>query len=300
MDHDPGGFQLQAVEIGSPSCGMDDEICIDADLRSVQRRSSHAIPAVPLLDALDGCSRLHIDAERLEPFHQPADELGVEVLEHPVAVLQDCDLRPRQCGDVRELGSDVAAADQDDARRQGFQREESLVRNHVLFAGNVQLDRLGPRCQYDVFCFDGLPGNLQHVPSRELRSPVEGVDALFSIGRLLPLRNGVREGALERHQLGPIDADVADDTVAVHAGHLVDRRGAADEHLLGIAAAQGAGAAEGAEVDDRDGPARCANPGRHTHRRCARADDDQVVLAIHRTFSCIRVGQDSRLAAARF
>lgn len=62
----------------------------------------------------------------------------------------------------------------------------------------------------------------------------------------------------------------------MHAAHQIDGRGAADEHLFGIAAAQGAGAAEGAEVHDRDGPARRANPARHPHRRGAGAGVEAV------------------------
>jgi hypothetical protein len=68
---------------------------------------------------------------------------------------------------------------------------------------------------------------------------------------------------LERHQLTPVNAQVAGDALAAHAASGVDRLGTADQHFLRVAATQRAGASERPVVDDGNLPAR----GTHAHAR---------------------------------
>ena len=87
----------------------------------------------------------------------------------------------------------------------------------------------------------------------------------------------IGEGPLERHQSRPIDGQGAFDAMPSHAPGRVDGFFAAHQHLLGIAAAQGAGAAERPVIDHGDGPARGADLRNGNLGRRTAADDDQVV-----------------------
>src|SRR6185437_5075603 len=63
-------------------------------------------------------------------------------------------------------------------------------------------------------------------------------------------RNWIRKCAFEAHQFRPVDARVARDSFAAHAPRPVDKVACARQHPLGIAAAQGTGAAEWFRIDD--------------------------------------------------
>lgn len=81
------------------------------------------------------------------------------------------------------------------------------------------------------------------------------VDAGVTQCLLALFRNRVGKTALEAHQRRPIDAKRAGNAVWRHTPVPVDQVGGANKYFLGIATAQGAGAAEGKGVDDSDPPA---------------------------------------------
>src|SRR3546814_6887024 len=94
------------------------------------------------LDCRHGCSGAHIDVDSAETLHQPANQLRLEVHEHPWATLEDGHLGAGASGNVRELSRDIAAPDKHDPLRQCFQRQKSFVIDQVLFAVDAKLDRL--------------------------------------------------------------------------------------------------------------------------------------------------------------
>src|SRR3989442_16017168 len=89
--------------------------------------------------------------------HQLLDELAIECLERSVPTMEDRRSRAGPAGQVRELKRNVAAADEDDARRQGVELQEVIAGQPVLRSGNAERRRRSTR------------GN-HHLPSLETSS----------------------------------------------------------------------------------------------------------------------------------
>ena len=85
---------------------------------------------------------------------------------------------------------------------------------------------------------------------------MKSIDALFGKTLFALLRYGIGEGPLERDQFFPVYAEFANDAASMHPAHPIGRFGPADQHFLGIAAAQRASPAERAMVDNRKRPPR--------------------------------------------
>ena len=54
----------------------------------------------------------NVDPQFIELCHEPSDEIGIELLQHPLAVLEDRDLCAGASGNVRKFRGDVTPADQ--------------------------------------------------------------------------------------------------------------------------------------------------------------------------------------------
>jgi hypothetical protein len=171
--------------------------------------------------------------------------------------------------------------DQDDALWERLQGKELLAGDQMLFARNAEFDRFRARGDQDMLRFERFAFDIQRGATGEPGAPVVRVDALAGEELLALLRHGIGKTAFEGHQIGPVDADVPGDALAGHAPGMVRSRCAADQHLLGIAAAQRAGAAEEAEVDHGHAPAGGARARCGDHRCRAGADDYQLVLLRH-------------------
>src|SRR3546814_14006923 len=102
-------------------------------------------------------------------------------------------------------------------------------------------------------------------------------DVCSSDLRLPGLWHRLGEAALEAHKRRPIDIEAPmADALAVQPPRPISGLRGTDQDLLGVAAAQGAGAAERPLVDHRDRPAGLAAAlGRH-RRRGSRAEAAQV------------------------
>src|SRR6185437_6842516 len=183
--------------------------------------------------------------------------------------------------DVGELRGDIAAADEDDALRQVLERQEILVRDGVLLPRNAERHGLGATGEDDVAGFDPRPlhGNL--IRTAEACRSVEGIDAFLPIAALALRRDRIGESALERHEVAPRDRRVTADTVAGEAPRPPHRFGTRYQHLLGVAAAQRAGATERTEIDERDTAPGLPHPGRHARGRDAAADYNEIVVPAH-------------------
>src|SRR5712664_504169 len=113
-------------------------------------------PGVGLLYAFNLGSGANVDSDRSELFHQPVDEVRVEMSEHALASLQDRDFRTCASGDVRELRCDVTAADQNHPLRQALQVQKILTGRQVLLAGNTEFYGLRSRRDQEVAAFENL------------------------------------------------------------------------------------------------------------------------------------------------
>src|SRR5215831_799797 len=103
---------------------------------------------------------------------------------------------------------------------------------------------------------------------------MKGIDALFGKALLALPWYGIGEGPLEGDQFFPVDAQIASNAAPVHPARPIGGFGPADQHLLGIAAAQRTGSAEGAMVDYRHRPARATGASGHHLRGGTSADDN--------------------------
>src|SRR5258708_37117116 len=92
--------------------------------------------------------------------------------------------------------------------------------------------------------FESALPDCDGIGAREARGAVKSIDAALGETLLPPRRHGIGKGPLESDQVFPVDAELAGNPTAVHAARDVACLRAADQHFLGIAAAQGAGAAE--------------------------------------------------------
>jgi len=89
-----------------------------------------------------------------------------------------------------------------------------------------------------VVRFKRLPVDHDGVAAGEPRPAVIGINARGGVAMLMFLRDGSGEGALERHESGPVQPDIAGDALVVHASGMIDRGCATNKNLLGVAPAQ--------------------------------------------------------------
>src|SRR5207248_1958129 len=128
------------------------------------------------------------------------DEVRLEVREHPRAALQNGDLATSTSGEMRELGRDVAAADEHDARRQDFEIQELLTCHEVLFAWKVELRRFRSGGDEKVRTFKRFATDRDGVGANEAGFPVIGCDAALGEAPIALFWDGIGEAALEGHQ----------------------------------------------------------------------------------------------------
>ncbi len=177
---------------------------------------------------------------------------------------------------MRELGGDITAADHDDARRKPLELEEAVAGNQIPDAGKCERHR--PRASRDEH-MPGLQRLLVHpdgIPPGEASLPVKRVDAVFGISPLVIGRYGIGESPFEGDQLRPANPEFSGHAPAAHAPGHVDRLGAADQHLLRVAPAQGAGSAEREVIDDRNRPSRRAHAEARYLRGRTAANDEEI------------------------
>src|SRR6266478_6867548 len=122
-----------------------------------------------------------------------------------------------------------------------------------------------------------LSVDLNRIAPGKARFTLKSLDALFRVSLFLFLRDGIGEGPFEGNEIGPANSDFAVHTPAAHAPRHVDRLGAADQHFLRIAAAQGTGSAERQMIDDGNGPSGRAHTKACYLRSCAATDDHEII-----------------------
>src|SRR5260370_11119924 len=126
-----------------------------------------------LLYAFNLGSGANVDSDFAELFHQPVDEVGVEMSEHALASLQDRDFRTCAGGDVRELCCDVTAPHQNHPLRQALQVQKILAGRQVLLAGNAELDGFRPGRDQEAAARQKLVVDLYRVSAGKASMPME-------------------------------------------------------------------------------------------------------------------------------
>src|SRR6185437_2948390 len=168
------------------------------------------------LDALDAVPYTNINSDFLKFLRQPADQIGIELWQHPLAALKNDDFDPRTRSDVRELRRDVATADHHDAFRQPFQCHELIAKREMFFAGKPQ--RCGPRAAGDQNMppFEQVPVHLDGIPAGKASHAVEGIDALLGEALLAFLGDRIGESPFEGDQVFPVYFEFAGRTPVTH------------------------------------------------------------------------------------
>src|SRR5258708_25774688 len=108
-----------------------------------------------------------------------------------VSPLEHGHLRSGASGDVRKLGGDVTAANQDDSLRQALKLHKAVTRDNVFRAGKPQRHRTCPRSDEDVTRLEPLSCDGNCVRASEPRKAVKSIDALRGVMGLLLLRHRI-------------------------------------------------------------------------------------------------------------
>src|SRR5262249_54878582 len=154
---------------------------------------------------------------------------------------------------------------------------ERIARDGMLRPGKLQRDRPRATGYQDVTGLQGASLDGKLIGSREPGHAVKGIDALAREVLLALMPDGISKAPPEGDQLFPTHATVSREAVLMHPPRQIDRLCAAHQHLLGIAAAQGAGTAERTVIDHGDRAARFADASRRHPRGRAGAYDEEVI-----------------------
>jgi hypothetical protein len=209
--------------------------------------------------------------------HQLLDEVAIECLERYVPAMEDRRARAGPRGQVCELERNVAAADEDDARRQRVELQEVVAGQHVLRSGNAERRRPSTRGNHHLPRLETSSFDLDsRAVDESPRAPHQLDPRRFEVAHFL-CRDRLGERPLERHQRRPVDAGRTIGPVAPEAGEGIDDLGGADEDLLRIAPSQRARPAGLARFDDGDPPSGESAPCCHRRAGGTGAEDNEVI-----------------------
>ena len=226
-----------------------------------------------------------IDAQLCGRLDQHRDQIGIKVAQGAVHHLQHGHLaRARALGHMGEFHRDEPAADKGDAVGTLGQFQEIGRGGEILLARDVQRHRSGTGGDVEMLRPQGLAVQLDRIGAGKPYLSVQDVDpGLFQPG--LDARwHRVGEAALEGDHVGPVDRRLRLQPLALHVFRPLDALGDGDQHLLGIATAQGAGAAMGLAVDAGDAPAGIRRHPGDAIATGSTADHDKVVALRHKVF----------------
>ncbi len=182
--------------------------------------------------------------------------------------------------DPGELDGDVAAADDDEAVRQ-LGHVERLVRAHdVLDAGNVRRRRPAAGGDEDLLGGDAAPVDLDGMGIRQPAGAFDELDVVVSENAPVDALQTVEFGVLALDQHTPVDLrrHVEPPAVAERVLEVVGEVRGVDEQLFRHTAADDAGAADAALLDDRGPCAIAAGQPGGADAAGTGADGDEVVV----------------------
>lgn len=205
----------------------------------------NAEPASDPLDVLDMGAETNVDPPRSGFRGEPTDEIGIELRQDAVMPLQHDHFCPGECRDVRQFSRNVPSADERNTPRQCIELQKIGACRQVFFARNAQTFRNGSRSDQNETCFEQVVSDLDCLRAAKMRAAMKGIDAVLREFLLTLFRYRIGKGPLECHELAPVERRLAPaDAPAAHPPILVKHFRHADQHLLWIAAAQGAGSAK--------------------------------------------------------
>ena len=226
---------------------------------------------------------MNFDAAVAHLLRQRDAQIVVEPVQQFLAPDDLGDLAPEAAEDAGELDRDITAADDHDAARQLRQVERLVGRDHVLDAGNVGHGRMPAGRDQDRLGRMALSGDLDRVRIDQHAAALDDLDAAVAQHVDVDLFEPVEFVVLRRDQRGPVEFGRRD--APAEPGRVLERVGelrAIDQQLFRHAAAQHAGAADPALLDDRDPRAVAAGPPRAGDAARAGADRDHVeIIARH-------------------
>ena len=274
---------------GRPASGGDQHL-IHVQMGVIVQGDADRAVRLPL-QALERALQAHVDALLTVSLDDQVGHAGVETAQHPRSAMDLRDLCPEAVEDAGKLDADIAATDDGDATRKGFQVEDLVRADRQL--GPRQLlgrghHRLAPGGDQDLACPDLLSGRKP--------DPVWGDDAgvlgkarhaglvqVAGIGGFQPADFLVLGG----HQRRPVEGG-GRHLPAESAGFLESLRKARgkDQQLLGHAAADDAGAPEAETFGNaHPGTVLGGDPCR-PHPSRAATDHKEVEFSAHSFKSC--------------
>ena len=155
------------------------------------------------------CGKLHSDSGLLGPCDEQINEVGIELAEGSVAVVDDHAVHPGARSDMREFEGNEPATDEHDPVRQRFEVEVEVEVEEVgavdqkVLARETQRARARPGCDQEtlrtVFC----SVDFELVRSGESGATVEGRHPVAGEFVLHALRHSIGEASLMAHQRRP-------------------------------------------------------------------------------------------------
>src|SRR6185312_11243811 len=237
-------------EIGGIGCAAgtaQEEIGIDG--LAGRKRAANAV--APLLDRGEQHAAADANAARPVHRHQMVTHVLVESAQELVGADQHLDLDSGHMEDAGELDRDVAAPGYDDTSRQGFEVERLVRGDEVLGTGNIGHGRPAAGRDHDALGCHLFGADAHSVRILQHAAAAEHCDAgLFEQGDVDAVEP-VELLVLGGDELRPVEAALAD--LPAIAGGILELLGemrAIDQELFRDAAAQHAGAADAARLDD--------------------------------------------------
>jgi hypothetical protein len=184
---------------------------------------------------------LDLDTELSGALDQSVHEIGVEAFEGPGTV-REGDVRAGPRRDMSELEGNVATAYEQQTLWEFLELEKCGAGREVLASQDPELHGFGAGPDMYVARIQGLAVDLDGARADEVGAAVKHVDAGSGEALLSASGNGLREAALEAHELRPVDRRLRrPDPLSRETLHPVERFRGSHQHFLGIAAADGTG-----------------------------------------------------------
>src|SRR5262245_30020741 len=283
---DAGPLEREIVRVGHAADGEEQ---VRADHLGSAFRAAHPRHDVapPRLEGRALGPDAYGDALLLQDAAQGGGDVLVLARDEPRAALQDRDLAAEAPVDLPELEADVAAADDDQVRRQLVERQEARVVEvrDALHPGHLGPGRARPDVDEDPLRAQHLAVDCDRVGPDEAAVPAQEADVLVL---LEALRHRLARPARDRahalldaphvHAHRFVQHDAVLGRAPRHGGHL----GARDQRLGRDAPRVDAGAARLAALEHGHPPAFARHAPRERGTGLARTDHDGVELPGHR------------------
>lgn len=196
-------------------------------------------PTPHLLDSFDARLDLDTDADLAGALDESLHKIRIKAPQRPDATVQHRRVGNGAGGNVSQLERDVSTADENDVAAQAVELQRLIAEREKLLTRNFQVNWFGSGRDDNMAALKLLVFHRNCHRSDEARPTVKRFDAGLSETCFSLLRDRIREGVLEMHQLGPVTPRAGRvDCLPFHAVNPIQNVGRADEHFLRATAAQ--------------------------------------------------------------